>query len=75
MWLGHERHVVGPDDKCGWATTEGSVLCGAKRDGDAGYFVMAHAHRIAHRLRAGTVWINCYNICYRRCQMYAAIPP
>ena len=48
MWLGH--------------STEGSVLCGAKRNGDAGYFVMAHAHRIAHRLRAGTVWINCYNI-------------
>jgi len=23
---------------------------------------MAHANRIAHRLRAGTVWINCYNI-------------
>jgi phenylacetaldehyde dehydrogenase len=23
---------------------------------------MARAHRIANRLRAGTVWINCYNI-------------
>jgi len=23
---------------------------------------VARAHRIANRLRAGTVWINCYNI-------------
>ena len=23
---------------------------------------LARAHRIANRLRAGTVWINCYNI-------------
>jgi phenylacetaldehyde dehydrogenase len=23
---------------------------------------MSRAHRIANKLRAGTVWINCYNI-------------
>jgi phenylacetaldehyde dehydrogenase len=30
----------------------------------AGIFTrdMARAHRIANRLRAGTVWIDCYNI-------------
>jgi phenylacetaldehyde dehydrogenase len=23
---------------------------------------VAKAHRIAHELRAGTVWVNCYNV-------------
>jgi phenylacetaldehyde dehydrogenase len=45
------------DDLVGWAndTTYGLAAGIYSKD-------MARAHRIANRLRSGTVWINCYNI-------------
>ena len=37
-----------------YANTDWRPACGRKD--------ISKAHRIAHRLRAGTVWINCYSI-------------